>query len=40
MEELLEKNPEEFKARYMKDLQNEEFNEELDEVSKCNNNDI
>jgi len=35
LEELLEKNPEEFKARYMKDLQNEEFNEELDEVSKC-----
>jgi len=34
LEELLEKNPEEFKARYMKDLQNEEFNEELDEVSK------
>ena len=35
MEELLEKDPEAFKERYARDLQADEHNEELDEVSKC-----
>jgi len=34
VEELLEKDPEAFKERYAKDMESEEFNEELDEISK------